>query len=68
MLGEVLVGSLRTKDKDGMRSIGGRILLMKPIKLRRKRVRMEITYQFSSIDKRTKRQGGSAVIHPPIIL
>lgn len=45
-------GGLRTKDKYRMRSIGGRVLLIKPIRLRKKSVNGE--YQFPSIDKRSK--------------
>jgi hypothetical protein len=48
---------LRTKDKVRMRSIGGRVLLMKPIRLRKRRVGTENTYQFPSIDKGTKSKG-----------
>jgi hypothetical protein len=62
------VGSLRTEDKDRMRSIGGRVLLLKPIRLRKKRVRTENTYGFLSIDKRTGSKGERAIVPAPIIL
>jgi len=65
---QALTFGLRTEDKDGMRSVGGRVLLMKPIRLRKKRVGTENTYRFLSIDKRTKSKGGRAIIHAPIIL
>jgi len=51
-----------------MRSIGGRVLLMKPIRLRKGRAGTEKTYRFLSIDKRTKSKGGGAIVHTPIIL
>jgi hypothetical protein len=51
-----------------MRSIGGRVLLMKPIRLRKKRVRTENTYGFLSIDKRTGSKGERAIVPAPIIL
>jgi hypothetical protein len=65
---QALTFGLRTKDKDRMRSIGGRVLLMKTIRLRKKRVGTENTYRFLSIDKKTKSKGGRAIIHAPIIL
>jgi hypothetical protein len=51
-----------------MRSIGGRVLLMKPIRLRKKKVGRENTYRFLSIDERTKSKGGRTIVHAPIIL
>jgi len=45
------IGGMRTKDKGRMRSIAGRVLLIRPIRLRKKRIGMENTHRFLSINK-----------------
>jgi hypothetical protein len=49
------------------KGVGG-VLLMKPIRPRKKRVGTGNTYRFLSIDKRTKSKGGRFMVHAPIIL
>src|SRR5216684_5134002 len=43
------IGGMRMKDKGRMRSIARRALLMRPIRLRKRRIGMENTHQFLSI-------------------
>jgi hypothetical protein len=62
------VGSLRTKDKGRVGSIGGRVLLMNLIRRTKMKVEEGNTYRFLSIDKRTKSKGRRAIVHAPIVL
>jgi hypothetical protein len=51
-----------------MGSMDGWVLLMELIRQRNKRAGAENTHRFLSIDKRTKSEGGRAIVHALIIL